>query len=77
MRYDYISYKQFNTWCNKRAADGCWSMKTAIYCLSLIDKINKVWFFRREKVWKENYEEFARSIVNEIQEKMECLGYKG
>lgn len=76
MQYSYISFKAFSDWCNQRAADGCWSMNTAMFCINLITKINKIWFsWRREKYWKEHYEEYVReNVVNVIQKKMKELG---
>lgn len=37
-----MSYKEFFSWCNDRACDGMWSMKTAIICLDIIDEIEKI-----------------------------------
>lgn len=72
MRYTYISFKAFSDWCNQRACDGYWSMETAIFCINLVTEIYKIWFsWRREKFWKENYEEYVReNVVNVIEEKI-------
>lgn len=34
-----MTFKQFVSWCNQRAFDGCWSMITAMACIDLIEKI--------------------------------------
>lgn len=71
MKYDYISFKQFSAWCNERAADGKWGMDNAIECSRLCSDMYKVFFLKREKVWKEKYEPRMRAIVNEIERKIE------
>jgi hypothetical protein len=71
MKYDYISFKQFSDWCNKRAADGKWGMTNAIECSQLCSDMYKVFFLKREKVWKEKYEPHMRELVNEIERKIE------
>lgn len=66
-----MKYKQFNVWCNKRASDGCWSMKTAIFCTNIIRKIEELPFWRREKVWREEYQkEIMKNVVEPIEKKM-------
>lgn len=37
-----MSYKEFFSWCNDRACDGMWDMKTAINCLDIIEEIEKI-----------------------------------
>lgn len=71
MKYDYISFKQFSAWCNERAADGKWGMDNAIECSRLCSDMYKVFFLKREKVWKEKYEPRMRELVNEIERKIE------
>lgn len=34
-----MTYKEFKDWCNHRAADGNWSLLTAMACLSVIEEI--------------------------------------
>jgi hypothetical protein len=69
--YSSITFKEFSSWCNERAADGKWSMNTAIACSTMCTEMYKVWWFKREKVWKEKYEKDALSIFNEINRKIE------
>ena len=71
MKYDYISFKQFSAWCNMRACDGKWGMGNAIECSQLCSDMYKVFFLKREKVWKEKYEPRMRELVNEIERKIE------
>lgn len=66
-----MTFRKFVEWCNHRAADGCWSMMTAITCVSIIDEIREERFWRREKVWREKYEaDVLNGIVYPIEEKM-------
>ena len=70
-----MKFKEFKVWCNERACDGCWGMLTAMVCIDLIGKMRKVPFWKREKVWKEKYEQQVMDeIVNPIEEKMKELG---
>lgn len=66
-----MTFKEFVNWCNHRASDGCWSIATAKFCINIINEILKERFWKREKVWKEKYEEMiVRDIVKPIEEKM-------
>lgn len=69
-----MTFKEFREWCNLRAADGCWSMETAIFCLGLATEINKLWFWKREKEWKKHEKYVLENVVNPIKEKMMALG---
>lgn len=51
-----MTFKEFEKWCNERASDGKWSMLTAMVCIDLIKEIKRVPFWKREKVWKNQYE---------------------
>lgn len=46
-----MTYKEFNSWCNKRASDGCWGVDTAIFCIDIINQVKKQPFWIREKKW--------------------------
>ena len=71
-----MKFKEFSDWCNQRACDGCWSMATAIYCIDICSVINSYSFWKREKIWKEQYEEHVvRDIVEVINEKRREMGY--
>lgn len=64
-----MKYKEFIRWCNERAADGCWSMATAIYCIDITEKINKLPFWKREKEWQKISEFVVDNVVKVIDEK--------
>jgi hypothetical protein len=69
--YTYISFKEFSAWCNRRAADGKWGMSNAIECSQLCSDMYKVFFLKREKVWKEKHEAKMRELVNEVERLIE------
>lgn len=71
MQYETIKYKKFREWCNLRAADGRWGQETAMYCINLCNTMDAVFFLKREKVWKDLYEQEALDIVNQIERKIE------
>ena len=58
-----MKYKEFVVWCNQRACDGQWGINTAICCIEVIIHIKKIPFWKRERVWKQNFES---AILNEI-----------
>ena len=67
-----MKFKEFTNWCNERACDGCWGMLEAIACINLINEIMKIQFWKREKIWKENYEQqVLEEIINPIEKKLE------
>ena len=67
-----MKFKEFENWCNERACDGRWGMLTAMVCIDLIGKVKKVPFWKREKIWKENYEQqVLEEIINPIEKKLE------
>lgn len=66
-----MKYKEFRAWCNQRACDGCWSMMTTMFCTHIIGEVKKIPFWKREKVWKEKYEEeIMRDVVEPIEKKI-------
>ena len=70
-----MTYKEFNDWCNQRACDGCWGMNTAIYCIGVCETINNLPFWKRNKVWKSEYEdEIINNIITPIENKMKEVG---
>lgn len=67
-----MKFKEFVNWCNERDCDGCWGMLEAIACINLINEIMKIQFWKREKIWKENYErQVLEEIINPIEKKLE------
>lgn len=66
-----MTFKEFTSWCNERACDGCWGMLTAMICLDLMVTVNKIPFWKREKVWREQYEkQVLDEIVDPINQKI-------
>jgi len=67
-----MTFMDFDKWCNDRACDGCWSMNTAIACINIVDKYNKIWFkWRREQIWNKSEDKIiAEQIVTEINQKI-------
>ena len=71
-----MKFKEFYKWCNERACDACWGMREAVICVGVMEDMKKVPFWKREKIWKERYEdEIVYSIVNPTNELIEK--YKG
>ena len=66
-----MSYKEFCAWCNDRASDGCWGMLTAITCIDIMREVRKHPFWRREKIWRAEWEQrVLTEIVNPINKKI-------
>ena len=67
-----MKFREFVSWCNQRAADGCWGMLEAMVCIDIMEKVRQERFWRREKFWKENYaDDVLEQIVNPIEKKIE------
>lgn len=66
-----MTFKEFKVWCNQRACDGCWGMLEAMACIDLIETVNKQPFWKREKFWKQEYEQkVLDEIVNPINDRI-------
>lgn len=48
-----MTYKEFNDWCNQRAADGRWGLKEAMTCLDVCHLFLHIPKWKREKAWRE------------------------
>ena len=68
-----MKYKEFFQWCNERACDGWWSGATAIYCIDIITKINKLPLWKREKEWQKISEFVVDNVVKVIDEKRKAV----
>ena len=67
-----MKFKEFVNWCSERACDGRWGRLEAIACINVINEIMKIQFWKREKFWKENYEQqVLEEIINPIEKKLE------
>ena len=72
-----MSFKEFRAWCNDRACDGCWKMLTAMACIDLLEKIQRVPFWKREKTWQHEYkDQVLKEIINPIEAKIKELKAK-
>ena len=63
-----MTYRQFRKWCNDRCFDGYWEHVEACICIQTLNEIvsNAPWY-KRNKLWKEEYEEYiVNKIVNPI-----------
>ena len=50
-----MTFKEFHTWCNERACDGCWGFAETVTCIDIMKKVQKERFWNREKVWQKEY----------------------
>lgn len=67
-----MKFREFVSWCNQRAADGCWGILEAMVCVDIIETVRKERFWKREKFWKEKYaDDVLEQIVNPIEKKIE------
>ena len=66
-----MKYKDFVTWCNERACDGQWSLKTVLIVVDVTNAINKKFFWQREKAWRSHplYEEICKYITEVWEDK--------
>lgn len=71
-----MRFREFKSWCEQRACDGCWGLAEAKASIAIIEIISSALFWKREKLWREKYEEsVVRQIVNPIERKIkEVLG---
>lgn len=66
-----MKYKEFLRWCNDRAYDGCWGSTTAIICINIINDIQSLPFWRRERKWKTISEDVINEVVLPTNQKIE------
>lgn len=67
-----MTFKEFVAWCNQRACDGCWSIGTVVACLDVIAEVRRKPVWKREKYWKDHYEDMVvEQIVNPINQRIE------
>lgn len=70
-----MTFREFVSWCNERACDGCWGILDAMVCIDIIGKVRKQRFWKREKFWQEKYsDDVMEQIVNPIKKKITELG---
>lgn len=67
-----MTFREFVSWCNERACDGCWGMLEAMVCIDIIGKVREQRFCKREKFWQEKYyDDVMEQIVKPIEKKIE------
>lgn len=70
-----MKYKHFVKWCNERAADGQWSLDIVRECLTIIETMKHISFWKRKKIWSEISDDVEKNIVipvnNEIKRRKE------
>ena len=67
-----MKFREFVSWCNQRADDGCWGILEAMVCIDIMETVRKERFWKREKFWKEKYaDDVLEQIVNPIDKKIE------
>lgn len=74
-----MTYKKFNEWCNIRACDGCWSAKTAMFCIEIVRIVKQQPFWKREKTWQKLNAEYSieEIVIKPINQKItEMYGVK-
>ena len=59
-----MTFKEFAKWCNNRAHDGCWGLNEAWICSNVVGDIYKKPFWKRGKIWRNEYKESVMPIVN-------------
>ena len=64
-----MKYKEFVKWCNERACDGDWSATMAMASISVMNTVNDLYFWQREKRWKEINAEFQ---IEKIMQSKKC-----
>lgn len=68
-----MTYKEFVSWCNERACDGCWDSSTAIYCIEVMTTIEALPFWKRKKEWLKVKDAIETDIVSVINTKIQAL----
>lgn len=72
-----MKYKEFNDWCNQRAADGCWGLKEAVTCIEACSIFSNMSRWKREKAWKEyEHRGLLEQIVTETDKIIKIMNNK-
>ena len=72
-----MTYKEFGDWCNQRAADGCWGFQIAIICSEMYTNVLKAPFWKRKKIWEQEYKATAEEIVAVVNDYYSIGGSNG
>lgn len=66
-----MTFKEFVTWCSDRACDGRWGIAEATICANVIQAIRRHPFWRREKVWEQEYRQnISAKIIDPVNNKI-------
>lgn len=69
-----MRFRQFVRWCERRAQEGMLGRVETIKCLQIINEMNFVPFWKRNRAWHNEYEEYVlKRIVNPIDEMRKYL----
>lgn len=70
-----MTFKEFELWCIDRACDGCWSKRTAMFCIEVMRIVRQESFLKRERAWRALNEKgkIEETIVRPINEKIKAL----
>lgn len=77
MKQGMMTFKEFDEWCNDRAADGCWGYIEAVTCVDIMRQMFDTPFWKRKKKWAELnannriYEELVKPTNEKIKEQEE------
>lgn len=59
-----MKFKDFAKWYEQNSSNSHWNSSMSSYCENVIRKLRNVKWWRRERVWKRNYEDIVlRNIV--------------
>lgn len=72
-----MTFKEYRKWCNDRMGDGCWGIIEAMTCIVIVENVNKLPFWKREKYWKVQYEHAVlEEFINPINKMISDLSQK-
>lgn len=60
-----MTYKEFRAYCNNRACDGMWSLEEAMICINIIEKIESIKGFRKNKAKEKAWQELLNNMGRE------------
>lgn len=64
-----MRFRQFVRWCERRSQEGTLGHVDTVRCLQIINEMYFVPFWKRNKAWHNEYEEYVlKRIVNPIDE---------
>lgn len=66
-----MKFKEFKKWCNDRWFDGCWGKWEALQCLTALDYIKLIPFWKKEKIWQKDCAEHIVPIIEATNKKIE------